>query len=243
MTNFCCLQVSFIRSCGKYLEGALTKCKYPRWAFQKVLKDQESKKNKKKERNTPIQKRSHILYHTPKGYVNATNPSVASMESKHTLEEETHWRIFWCFQRTKMKWRSRVTSYIGIDVARPNAMMSILGNLPGPLKKDSKNTWKHHHQFMSMIIQLATKHQWKTLRPLEERVMASPEPSRRPSTLEWTILLSTEMWTNTTYHIFGTKFCSPPQNLKLINTPLHLNICVLEVQQLLVLTSKSNKAQ
>ena len=45
------------------------------------------------------------------------------------------------------------------------------------------------------------------------------------------------------YILFGTKFCSPPQNLKLINTPLHLNICALEVQQLLVLTSKSNKAQ
>ena len=50
-----------------HLEGALTKCKYPRWAFQKVLKDQESKKNKKEERNTPIQKRCHIVVPFTKG--------------------------------------------------------------------------------------------------------------------------------------------------------------------------------
>ena len=124
MTSFLCLQVSFIRSCGKYspnnfdvennylnnifitlttkvyrkrthtdlylqwdshhnlackfsvvntlthrakavcstpqllkeelnhLERALERCKYPRWAFHKVLKDQEDK-NKKKERKKP----------------------------------------------------------------------------------------------------------------------------------------------------------------------------------------------
>ena len=51
-----------------------------------------------------------------------------------------------------------------------------------------------------------------TLRLLEERVMASPEPSRRPFTSESTTLLSTEMWANTTCHIFGKKFCLPPQN-------------------------------
>ena len=48
-----------------HLEGALTKCKYPRWAFQKVLKDQESKK--KRERNTTIQKRCHIVVPYTKG--------------------------------------------------------------------------------------------------------------------------------------------------------------------------------
>ena len=37
--------------------------------------------------------------------------------------------------------------------------------------------------------------------------------------------------------------CTPPQNLKSINTPLHHIICALEAQQLLVLTPKSNMAQ
>ena len=35
---------------------------------------------------------------------------------------------------------------------------------------------------MNMTIQLATRQQWRTLRLVEERVMASPEPSRRPFT-------------------------------------------------------------
>ena len=50
-----------------HLEGALSKCKYPRWAFQKILKDQETKKNKKKERKTTIQKRCHIVVPYTKG--------------------------------------------------------------------------------------------------------------------------------------------------------------------------------
>ena len=37
-----------------------------------------------------------------------------------------------------MKYESRVTSYIGIDVAGLNAVMNILGNLSEPLKKDLK---------------------------------------------------------------------------------------------------------
>ena len=50
-----------------HLEGALAKCKYPRWAFQKVLKSQESKKNKKKEKKPLTQKRCHIVVPYTKG--------------------------------------------------------------------------------------------------------------------------------------------------------------------------------
>ena len=152
------------------------------------------------------------------------------MESKHTSKEGIHSNTYWCSQKTRLKWRNRAISYIGTDVAGLNAMISILGNLPGPLKKDLKNIWRHHHQFMNMTIKLATKHQWRTLRLLEERVMAFPEPYRRPSTLGLTTLLSIKMWANTTCHIFGTKFCLLPQNSKLNNTPLHHNICPLEVK-------------
>ena len=50
-----------------HLESALSKCKYPRWAFQKVLKEQKGKKNKRKERNTITQKRCHIVVPYTKG--------------------------------------------------------------------------------------------------------------------------------------------------------------------------------
>ena len=44
----------------KHLEEALTQCKYPKWAFQKILREQDNKKNKKrKERNNNTEKMSH----------------------------------------------------------------------------------------------------------------------------------------------------------------------------------------
>ena len=52
----------------KHLEEALTQCKYPKWAFQKILREQENKKNKKrKERNITTQKRCHIVVPYTKG--------------------------------------------------------------------------------------------------------------------------------------------------------------------------------
>ena len=73
-----------------HIEGALTKCKYPRWAFQKILKDQESKKNKKKERNTPIKKRHHIVVPYTKGLCESYKSICGKYGVKHTSEEGTH---------------------------------------------------------------------------------------------------------------------------------------------------------
>ena len=87
-----------------------------------------------------------------------------------------------------------------------------IGESARTFEEKLKEHLKAPYQFMNMITQLAIKQQWTTLRLLEERVMASPEPSRRSFTLESTTLLSTEMWANTTCHIFWTKFCLPPQN-------------------------------
>ena len=39
-----------------------------------------------------------------------------------------------------MKSRCKVTLYIDINVAEMSVMMSTLGNLPEPLKKDARNT-------------------------------------------------------------------------------------------------------
>ena len=50
-----------------HLERALAKCKYPRWAFQKVLKDQEDKKKKKERKKLITQKRCHIVVPYTKG--------------------------------------------------------------------------------------------------------------------------------------------------------------------------------
>ena len=86
----------------------------------------------------------------------------------------------------------------------------------GELARTFEERFKEHLKAPSPIYEHDNTTGHKTavdnLRSLEERVMASPEPSRRPFTSGLTTLLSTEMWANTTCHIFGTKFCLPPQN-------------------------------
>ena len=53
----------------KHLDEVLKQCKYPRWAIQKILREQEQKKKRRgKERNTrAIQKRCHIVVPYTKG--------------------------------------------------------------------------------------------------------------------------------------------------------------------------------
>ena len=63
-----CSSSSLLKEELKHLEEALTQCKYSRWAFQKILREQENKKNKKrKERNVTTQKRGHIVVPYTKG--------------------------------------------------------------------------------------------------------------------------------------------------------------------------------
>ena len=59
-----------------------------------------------------------------------------------------------------------------------------IGELARTFEERFKEHLKAPSPIMNMTIQLATKQQWRTLRVLEERVMASPEPSRRPLTSE-----------------------------------------------------------
>ena len=49
----------------KHLEEALTQCKYPRWAIQKILREKENKK--RKERNITTQKRCNMVVPYTKG--------------------------------------------------------------------------------------------------------------------------------------------------------------------------------
>ena len=68
----------------KHLDEVLKQCKYPRWAIQKTLREQEHKKNKKgKERNTKaVQKRCHIVVPYTKGLCE----SYKSISSKYGVQ-------------------------------------------------------------------------------------------------------------------------------------------------------------
>ena len=63
-----CSRSQLLKEELKHLEEVLTQCKYPRWAIQKIQREQEQRKNKKsKERNTRTQKRCHIVVPYTKG--------------------------------------------------------------------------------------------------------------------------------------------------------------------------------
>ena len=123
----------------KHLEGALTQCKYPRLALQKILRDQESKMNKRKERNISMQKRCHIVVSYTKGLCESYKSICSKYGVQAYLKGGNTLKNLLMFPKDKDEKKNRAISYIGTDVAGLNAMMSILGNLPGPLKNDLKN--------------------------------------------------------------------------------------------------------
>ena len=134
------------------------------------------------------------------------------MESRHTSKGGTPLQIYWCSQRTKKELRNRAASYISTNVAGLNVMMNTLGNQPEPLQKDTKNTWRCHHQYLNITMLLATQHQWKIIGRWD---MIWPEPSKKPFTSELITLPLTRILANITCHIFGAVFCFLSQNWKL----------------------------
>ena len=70
----------------KYLQEVLTKCKYPKWAFDKVLQKYEDRRTENRRdqgRNTnQTIKKCHIVYLIHKAYIKATKPSGVQVHLK-----------------------------------------------------------------------------------------------------------------------------------------------------------------
>ena len=68
------------------------KCKYPKWAIDKVLQKQENtsvrSERDQSSRTNQTGRNVTTLYHTQRAYVKATKPSVASMVFRYILKEE-----------------------------------------------------------------------------------------------------------------------------------------------------------
>ena len=79
-TKAVCSSFQLLKEELKHLEEALTQCKYPRWAFQKILK--RTRKQEEKERNITTQKRCHIVVPYTKGLCE----SYKSICSKHGVQ-------------------------------------------------------------------------------------------------------------------------------------------------------------
>ena len=136
----------------KHLHEVLQQCKYPKWAINKVLKQQEHRRRRNRRdqgRNTSLtQKRCHIVVPYTKGLCESYKTICGKygvqvyFKGRNTLKD--------LLMFPKKKWQNRTTSYTGTNVVGLNAMMSILGSQPELLRKDTKNTWRHHHQYLNI---------------------------------------------------------------------------------------------
>ena len=121
----------------KHVEEVLTQCKYPRWAFQKILREQENKKKKKrKERNITTQKRCHIVVPYTKGLCESYK-SICSKYGVQAYFKGNKLKNLLMLPKDKDEMKKQSNIIYCYRCGR-NVMMSILGSQPGPLKKDLK---------------------------------------------------------------------------------------------------------
>ena len=136
--NAVCSSSQLLEEELKHLDEVLQQCKYSRVGHPKDIK--ENKNRRRKERNTrSIQERCHIVVPYTKGLFESYRSICSKYRVQAYFKGGTHWRAYWCSQRIKKKSRSKAKLYIGINVAGLGVMMSTLGNLPEPLKKDTRN--------------------------------------------------------------------------------------------------------
>ena len=118
-------------SSSKLLEEELKQqCKYPKWAINKKLKEQEERRKRRVQgKNTrQPQKRCHIVIPDTKGLCESYKTICnkygvqAYFKGGNTLKELLK------SPRTKKELRNRATSYIGTNVAGLKVMMKTLGN-------------------------------------------------------------------------------------------------------------------
>ena len=107
-----------------HLRKALTKCKYPKWALDKV----EKRLNRFPDRsmmgvltvpNLPTIKskiRGTLSYPTHKVFVKVSKRSVVGMASKHTSKVAEPSKTYWSPPRTKTLWSLKVVPSIGTNV-------------------------------------------------------------------------------------------------------------------------------
>ena len=123
----------------KHLEGALTQCKYPRWAFQKILRDQESKKNKRKERNISMQKRCHIVVPYTKGLCESYKSICSKYGVQVYFKGGNTLKNLLMFPKDKDEMKKQSNIIYWYRCGRTECDDEYIGESPGPLKKDLKN--------------------------------------------------------------------------------------------------------
>ena len=106
------------------LRKALTKCKYPKWALDKVEKRLNRSTSELSVGGTTaaqpatneVKIRVTLSYPTHKVFVKVSKRSVVDMAFKPTSKVAVPSRTSWCPLRTKTLWSTKVVPYIGTNV-------------------------------------------------------------------------------------------------------------------------------
>ena len=119
-----CSKPELLQQENDHLRKALTKCKYPKWALDKVEKRLNRSSRQVNDGaltmpNLPTMKlktKGTLSYPTHKVFVKVSKRSVVGMASKHTSKVAEPSKTYWSPPRTKTLWSTKVVPSIGTNV-------------------------------------------------------------------------------------------------------------------------------
>ena len=119
-----CSKPGLLQQEKDHLRKALTKCKYPKWALDKVEKRLNKSTRQATDEGTTgaqpatndVKTRVTLSYPTYKVFVKASKRSVVGMAFKPTSKVAEPLRASWSPQRSKTLWSTKVVPSIGTNV-------------------------------------------------------------------------------------------------------------------------------
>ena len=107
-----------------HLRKSLTKCKYPKWALDKVEKRlnrcsrqvNDGGTNNDQSANHEVQNKGHIVIPYTQGLCEVSKRSMVGMASKHTSKMAEPSKSYWSPPRTKTLWSTKALPYTGTNV-------------------------------------------------------------------------------------------------------------------------------
>ena len=119
-----CSKPELLQQEKDHLRKALTKCKYPKWALDKVEKRLNRSTREVSDGGTTatqpatneVKNKGHIVIPTHKVFVKVSKRSVVDMAFKPTSKVAEPLRASWSPPRTKTLWSTKVVPSIGTNV-------------------------------------------------------------------------------------------------------------------------------
>ena len=143
-----CSKPELLQQEKDYLRKVLTKCKYPKWALDKV--EERLNRSTRQVSNggtagaqpatNEVKNKGTLSYPTLKVFVKVSKRSVVGMAFKPTSKVAEPLRTSWSPPRTKTQCSTKVVPSTGTNVVTQAVMRNALEKPPGPLVKDTKST-------------------------------------------------------------------------------------------------------